>query len=360
MNSCHNPRHCYSDIEVACVVPPYGPGCDCDNNNGMTINVTEDDIARWNWAVSGVYQLSGLSAKLENIDLDALTSATYWNGTYETVNANSATWNSFGEALDKITEISNTLDNKQDKFFVDTNSITGTGTEDDPYGVKNYTFIKDLAVSNGELLAQLFKGQDQIRQWTTTGEYNDLLKATQKLEVSAHDLNEGMQNNYARIIELYKKLGLVDKSIAGIDADIIEIFKRIAENKKDIKTNATNIKSNTEKINANTKNIQANTNSIQKNAKNISKNAEDIAANAKKIDQNAADIKTNTNAIATNSAKIAQNSAKIDVNSANIAANSARIDAIEDSMIGYTRIGNLQNNYKNLTENNKIYFDYRE
>lgn len=171
----------WNDTEPAYSVAPW-EGC-CDQDDGCAC-VTEDDIAKWNAGYSAGAMLSGIdwdnissysaiaaSADLWNDDYDTvcansanwntisglsglynnLSASANWESTYTTVSSNSAYWNSAvnysGDIAANASAIAalNSAFARQIKIYFDTNTISGDGTINSPYTVKNYNeFIQIL------------------------------------------------------------------------------------------------------------------------------------------------------------------------------------------------------------------------
>lgn len=113
-------------------------------------------IDNWNWTYSTVARNYKNWNRISALD-DVIESGYYWNNTYNTVCANSANWNSAANAATAIRQ--NTLNieklsadfSRQVKIYFSPDSITGTGTQTDPYGVRNYDSITSTLniVNNG-------------------------------------------------------------------------------------------------------------------------------------------------------------------------------------------------------------------
>ncbi len=158
--------HIHGDLEPAFVVRPHEP-C-CPDEQEECVCVTSGDVERWNDAADMLSALSGVTPEdIEKID-EVLTSATLWNGTYETVSANSGNWNSAfnavtansatwnkASAIPQITSAINDLasslsaledvtEGKQDKIYFDGKSIIGDGSTGSPYRVYDWARISKI------------------------------------------------------------------------------------------------------------------------------------------------------------------------------------------------------------------------
>ena len=156
----------HGDMEPAFVVGPHEP-C-CPDEQDECVCVTSGDVERWNDAADMLSALSGVTPEdIEKID-EVLTSATLWNGTYETVSANSGNWNKTFDAVtansatwnkaSAIPEITSDINNlasslsaledvtegKQDKIYFDGTSIIGDGTLGSPYRVYDWARIAKI------------------------------------------------------------------------------------------------------------------------------------------------------------------------------------------------------------------------
>ena len=183
----------WNDTEPAYSVAPW-EGC-CDQDDGCAC-VTEDDIAKWNAGYSAGAMLSGIdwdnissysaiaaSADLWNDDYDTvcansanwntvsglsglynnLSASANWESTYTTVSSNSAYWNSAvnysGDIAANASAIAalNSAFARQIKIYFDTNTISGDGTINSPYTVKNYNeFI--------QILNKVYSGYKELYQ----------------------------------------------------------------------------------------------------------------------------------------------------------------------------------------------------
>ena len=206
----HFPPHRWNpqinDTEVAHVTAPWKDCCDKDED---CVCVTEEDVNLWN----NISSLSGLTGiDWENISSYSAieSSATLWNDTYNTVSSNSAYWNGIS-ALDELSGLSASAnwedtyqtvssnsakwnnavhysgyieDNasaisalsaefaKNIKIYFDGMTITGDGSQNAPYSVKNYNeFIKLLnAAFNG--YRQLYNN-DGTQKWMSLSATTD-------------------------------------------------------------------------------------------------------------------------------------------------------------------------------------------
>ena len=175
--------HIPNDTEAAFVALPGHECCPSTGSGDECVCVTTADVEYWN-QVSAITALSG-------IDFDSLSSVTslsasasLWNSTYVTVLRNSATWadcsaiegfkdlsgmwQSASSAVSANSAIWNNAGacsgisaNRKDieklsadfaktvKIYFSPDSITGTGTINQPYGVRNYdSIISTLNIVN--------------------------------------------------------------------------------------------------------------------------------------------------------------------------------------------------------------------
>lgn len=163
--------YCYNDTEHAISKEPWEECCDHDDD---CVCVTDKDVQRWD-------AYSGLSSLLD-LDIDKFSSysavaasADLWNSNYDTVSANSAIWNK-ASATDRLSALDNlnsaywegasnivcansgkwnnyasaissnsaAISSLNDEFnraikpVIDNDTLTGKGTENDPWRVRNY------------------------------------------------------------------------------------------------------------------------------------------------------------------------------------------------------------------------------
>jgi len=158
--------HIHGDMEPAFVVRPHEP-C-CPDEKEECVCVTSGDVEKWNDAADMLSALSGVTPEdIEKID-EVLTSATLWNGTYDTVKANSGNWEKTLSAVtansgiwnkaSAISSIQTNLDNlnsavsaleditdgKQDKIYFDGTSIIGDGSTGSPYRVYDWPRVSRI------------------------------------------------------------------------------------------------------------------------------------------------------------------------------------------------------------------------
>lgn len=197
----------WNDTEPAYSVAPW-EGC-CDQDDGCAC-VTEDDIAKWNAGYSAGAMLSGIdwdnissysaiaaSADLWNDDYETvcansanwntvsglsglynnLSASANWESTYTTVSSNSAYWNSAvnysGDIAANASAIAalNSAFARQIKIYFDTNTISGDGTINSPYTVKNYNeFI--------QILNKVYSGYKELYQPDGTQNWMSLSATT--------------------------------------------------------------------------------------------------------------------------------------------------------------------------------------
>jgi len=170
--------HIHGDLEPAFVVPPHEP-C-CPDEKEECVCVTSGDVEKWNETADMLSALSGITPEdLDNIGsaVSALTSADYWNSTYNTVCAKSANWDSAYNAvtasadiwnsasdIPELTSAINDLSNqisaldkaKASAFFTDSASIVGDGTSGSPYRVADWARISALNFNFNELERHLY------------------------------------------------------------------------------------------------------------------------------------------------------------------------------------------------------------
>lgn len=180
--------HIPNDTEAAMVVPP-GHDCCPDSASGDECQcITTGDILRWDYAYNNLTALSSINwsainslssyiNELSGIDNwnwtygtvlknykswnkisaldDLIESGYYWNNTYSTVKTYSANWNSAANAATAIAQNTQNIErlsadfSRQVKIYFSPDSITGTGTQNDPYGVRNYgSIISTLNILN--------------------------------------------------------------------------------------------------------------------------------------------------------------------------------------------------------------------
>ena len=188
----------YSDVEPAyerpaeceCHFPPIPNQCVC---------VTEEDAENWNGAYSAMSAISaGLDIQAIASAAQLLTSANYWNGTHDTVSANSATWQQLPEVSSTLAEwaqsaiwIASTL--SAHPVYTDDDTISGDGTIERPLGIPLFNRYD-----------QLFEYLESITADATT---LDMLKAAmeqckEELLTQIAELSGGHIQNYGLIQEL--------------------------------------------------------------------------------------------------------------------------------------------------------------
>lgn len=125
-----DPRMWYTDVEPAyekyaeceCHMPPMPDKCVC---------VTEEDAQNWNGAYSAYSAISaGLDIQAIQSAAQLLTSADYWNQTYEVVSAGSATWNTLPDVVSAFKSSAEYLQwqiNSAMDIKVDNITISGDG-----------------------------------------------------------------------------------------------------------------------------------------------------------------------------------------------------------------------------------------
>mgnify|MGYP007104054317 CR=1 FL=1 len=170
--------HIHGDLEPAFVVPPHTP-C-CPDEKEECVCVTSGDVEKWNETADMLSALSGITPEdLDNVAsaVSALTSADYWNSTYNTVSTNSANWNSAYNAVTASADIWNSASDipeltsaindlstqlsaldkaKASVFFTDSASIIGDGSSGSPYRVADWARISALNYNFNELERHLY------------------------------------------------------------------------------------------------------------------------------------------------------------------------------------------------------------
>ena len=163
----------YTDVEPAyekpaeceCHYPPMPYNCVC---------VTEEDVANWNSAYNTLYDIISAGIPISFIASAAqlMSSADYWNQTYETVSANSGYWSNLSALSAEVSAISGNFNDRIDKLenqktYVDNITITGNGTKALPYGVANVFSAYDeeieaLQRQNKEIVDAMGSCEDSI------------------------------------------------------------------------------------------------------------------------------------------------------------------------------------------------------
>ena len=165
-----------TDLEPAFVIgkdesccPPTGDPCEC---------VTSGDIQKWNFVYDNFSALTGINVSAINDvvdDVSALySSAGLWNGTYETVSAHSAIWDTvpdlhvsaenherrisnLEEFRDETVDDLNYIEDRLDNLHFDNDitnpyhSISGDGSSGAPFGVSDYYNLKNINDNYDEL-----------------------------------------------------------------------------------------------------------------------------------------------------------------------------------------------------------------
>lgn len=179
---CHPHHRLPTDLEPAFVIgkdesccPPTGDPCEC---------VTSGDIEKWNFVYDNFSALTGIDVSAINDivdDVSALnSSAELWNGTYETVSANSATWDSVNdlqlsaedhekrisnleEFRDETVDDLNYIEDKLENLHFDNDitnpyhSISGDGSSSAPFGVSDYFNLRNINDNYEELNSHIVK-----------------------------------------------------------------------------------------------------------------------------------------------------------------------------------------------------------
>lgn len=169
----------HNDTERAHCMEPWEQCCPEDED---CVCVTQGDVDRWN-VIDSISSLTAVDFDKFSAYSAVATSADKWNSNYDTVSANSAIWNkasatdrlsaldglnsaywegasnivcansgkwnNYASAIDSNKSAISSLDdrfNKAIKPYIDNDTLTGTGTENDPWRVRNYEeYIKLLS-----------------------------------------------------------------------------------------------------------------------------------------------------------------------------------------------------------------------
>lgn len=195
----------YNDTQRAHSIEPWE---ECCSSGEECVCVTQDDVDRWN-VIDSISSLTGVDFSSYSAYSALATSADIWNGVHDTVCANSAVWNeasavgglsaldtmnsaywesasnvvcansgkwnAHGEGIDansaRIDELSAEF-GKAIKLYFDGDSITGDGTENSPYAVKDYDELVNLLNDYVTKVRPLYRA-DGSQNWMTLDAADD-------------------------------------------------------------------------------------------------------------------------------------------------------------------------------------------
>lgn len=193
-----DPRMWYTDVEPAyekyaeceCHMPPMPDRCVC---------VTEEDAQNWNGAYSAYSAISaGFDIQAIQSAAQLLTSADYWNQSYEVVSAGSATWNQLPDVsahFTSATEYLQWLINSAANIKVDNITISGDG-HTIPLGVTYSEQIDQLVEQYKNLIENV---PDLQAIW------NAMLDCKTELLTQIAALSGGHVQNFELILQLMGK-----------------------------------------------------------------------------------------------------------------------------------------------------------
>lgn len=200
----HRP-YWHNDTEAA-AIPRPGESCCGSSSGDECVCVTSGDVELWN-QVSAISSISGLdwdslsslsglnnsadlwnrnfvtvynnSAAWNNInELSGIVDASeLWNNASNIVQSHSANWNDAYQESFKINELSadisalSSIFNRQLKLYF-SNSLSGDGTQNTPYGVIHYKEYTDLVNNLNNEISKLFKA-DGTQNWITLDAEDD-------------------------------------------------------------------------------------------------------------------------------------------------------------------------------------------
>lgn len=160
-----------NDTEKACVVPPWE---ECIPDENECVCVTNDDVERWN-EISALSSISGLDLSDLSSISGLVNSAEYWNSNYDTTSSNSAYWSSHSAYIEQIESLSGDLYNLSGvtsgaitKIYTD-KSISGLGTEDEPFYVSRWSEYQDLLDLWSSKYQELYYEND-IKNWVSSAD----------------------------------------------------------------------------------------------------------------------------------------------------------------------------------------------
>lgn len=208
-----DPRMWYTDVEPAyekyaeceCHMPPMPDNCVC---------VTQEDAQNWNGAYSAYSAISaGFDVQAIQSAAQLLTSADYWNQTYDAVSAGSATWNQLPAVSSHFTSATEKLMwLLQQTSAVHTDlTLTGDGSKEFPLGVEYADRVNTIV----DLLNELYSN---ISQYDIEKFYKEFKDCETDAHNAINSLWDGHVQNYELILQLMGKT-------SGSNAPYIWLYK---------------------------------------------------------------------------------------------------------------------------------------